>query len=383
MKTQWKTLGEIAEINPPLRRGLDPEAEVAFVPMAGVSEDGHLVAASYRPAREVLKGYTSFEEGMENGKAAMASPLNQKIGFGSTEFHVLRAKDKTDPRFLFHAVWNSRFRKEAARNMTGSAGQKRVPKSFLERYQIACPLPAEQKRLAAILDQADAIRRKRQQALRLTDDFLRSVFLDFFGDPVNNPKGWETCPLSDLIANGDTVNYGVIQPGTDYPGGIPLVRAGDVASANPDVSKLKHIDPEIDGNYERSRLRGGEVLIGCVGAVGATCIAPKSWKGVNIARAVARIRLRPDIEAEFILALLRTEALQRYFTEEIRVVAQPTLNIKQIKETKIMLPPATLRKQFVALARKILETKENQVLAANEAENLFQSIQHGAFTGQL
>ena len=88
----------------------------------------------------------------------------------------------------------------------GGVGLKHITKGRLEAVEIPLPPLAEQKRIAAILDKADAIRRKRQQAIKLADEFLRSVFLDMFGDPVSNPKGWEVKPLKQLanITTGNT-----------------------------------------------------------------------------------------------------------------------------------------------------------------------------------
>ncbi len=83
--------------------------------------------------------------------------------------------------------------------MRGAAGQKRVPTDFFNRYKVINRSYQEQKRIAAILDKANAIRRKRQQAIQLAGQFLRSVFLDMFGDPIVNQKGWETKPLRALV----------------------------------------------------------------------------------------------------------------------------------------------------------------------------------------
>src|SRR5687768_9657308 len=110
--------------------------------MASVSEEGRLVEHELRPIADVAKGYTSFVRGdvlmakitpcMENGKAVYLRDLATKHGFGSTEFHVLRPRPSVDARFLFYLIWNPRFRAEASKHMTGSAGQKRVPAAFLK-----------------------------------------------------------------------------------------------------------------------------------------------------------------------------------------------------------------------------------------------------------
>ncbi len=106
---------------------------------------------------------------------------------------MLRPGKDVDAKYLFYQLWNPVFRFVGEKNMTGTAGQKRVPVDFLRRYEIPLPPLPEQKRIAAILDKADAIRRKRQQAIKLADEFLRATFLDIFGDPVTNPKsGSET-----------------------------------------------------------------------------------------------------------------------------------------------------------------------------------------------
>ena len=117
--------------------------------MADVSEDGSHPVGEKRSARDVSKGYTYFERDdilvakitpcMENGKATHLTDLTTECGFGSTEFHVLRAGEMVDSRYLFFMVWNPLFRFTAERNMTGTAGQKRVSTGFIERYEI--PLP--------------------------------------------------------------------------------------------------------------------------------------------------------------------------------------------------------------------------------------------------
>ena len=114
---------------------------------------------------------------------------------------ILRAqKNKVDPRYLYY--WTNSTETQAKLRNCGRQTTNISNLDFRRAEALEIPLPpslTEQKRLAAILDQADAIRRKRQQALRLTDDFLRSVFLDFFGDPVTNPKGWPKISLGDLL----------------------------------------------------------------------------------------------------------------------------------------------------------------------------------------
>ncbi|NJO00131.1 MAG: restriction endonuclease subunit S, partial [Anaerolineales bacterium] len=155
-------LGDICEINPRRTNGVNSNVLCSFIPMEYVDEYlGAVTRTSLRQVSEVEKGYTSFQNGdvlfakitpcMENGKCAIAKNLANGIGFGSTEFHVIRAREKVIPEWVYYYLRQGVVRKEAERNMTGSAGQKRVPSRFLEEAQLPLPPLDEQKRIAAIL----------------------------------------------------------------------------------------------------------------------------------------------------------------------------------------------------------------------------------------
>jgi type I restriction enzyme S subunit len=395
MRGNWVTLNTIAEINPPLSKAVESDDTVAFLPMAAVSEDGFLNRVSYRPASEVVKGYTPFQEGdvllakitpcMENGKAAIARPLETEFGFGSTEFHVLRAKGDNDPRFLFHAIWNPRFRFEAAKNMTGSGGQKRVPSAFLERYRLVCPAPAEQKRIAAILDQADSIRRKRQQAIRLTDDFLRSVFLDMFGDPVTNPKGWAEVPLEAIVESN---KIGLVRAssefGWDMP--VPYVRMDAINASGRflpgKVQNTKASDAEIR-EYE---LKTGDLLFNTRNSrelVGKTAIfrGPRGWVFNNN---LMRIRFQPGVSPALMAMQFQFPKVQ----QEVELRKAGTTSVfalywKDMRTVPVYNPPLSLHETFATVYESVECVKKMLEQHLSEAEALFQSLQHRAFTGQL
>ena len=145
-------LGECCVINPKKTTDsrLEEDFEISFIPMASVSECGEILKLEDKFYREVKNGFTYFCEGdvlfakitpcMENGKGAVAVGLTNGIGFGSTEFHVLRPiKEKSNSYWLYALTSFELFRKKAEKNMTGSAGQKRVPASFLENIKISVP----------------------------------------------------------------------------------------------------------------------------------------------------------------------------------------------------------------------------------------------------
>lgn len=170
-------LDELAHINP--GRSRDLPGYVTFVRMEQVSEQGDLLSPQIRPAEEMSAGYTPFAEGdvlvakitpcFENGKGCHAVGLEGGIGFGSTEFHVLRAFDPNDQRLLYHITRSHHFRAIGASHMTGSAGQKRVPAGFVASYLVDLPSEIEErKELSSVLDLArDAVVNLQGQGERL------------------------------------------------------------------------------------------------------------------------------------------------------------------------------------------------------------------------
>ncbi len=144
------TLGQCCELNPKRPRDINDETMVSFVPMPAVSEYGKIDCSDIRPYKEVRKGFTYFAENdvlfakitpcMENGKGAVARELENGIGSGSTEFHVLRPiAGKSNPYWLYIITMFDTFRVGAKKVMTGTGGQLRVPIGYLNDYPISLP----------------------------------------------------------------------------------------------------------------------------------------------------------------------------------------------------------------------------------------------------
>ena len=163
---QMVRLGDVAHINPRFdKSSLADDVPVSFVQMASVgAADGEINVSIVRPFAEVKKGsYTPFKDGdvlfakvtpcMENGKMAVARGLKNGVGFGSSEFHVLRPSDKVDAKYLYHFVSSQAFRKEAAGHMTGAVGLRRVPAAFLADKVIPLVPMDEQRRIVAEIEQ--------------------------------------------------------------------------------------------------------------------------------------------------------------------------------------------------------------------------------------
>nr|WP_272890164.1 restriction endonuclease subunit S [Stutzerimonas stutzeri] len=286
-----------------------------------------------------------------------------------------------DKKYLFYALQND---VESIKREQGTGSTMiHVTKSAMEDRLIPLPPLPEQKRIAAILVKADAIRRKRQQAIQLADDFLRAVFLDMFGDPVTNPKGWKVVELSTLVDPDDKLNYGVVQPGDDEEDGVPLVRSGDLSDVTPNVNQLRRVSASIDSKHRKSKLKGNEILIACVGTIGRVGWVSDAMIGWNIARAVTRIPIREGVNREYVYRYLQNPVVQGYFVRETRAVAQPTLNVGLIAKTPVALPPHDLQIAFLERYRTIQAYKERLLVALGAQDELAGCLSQRAFAGQL
>ncbi|MEK5325582.1 restriction endonuclease subunit S [Aeribacillus sp. FSL M8-0254] len=180
-------LSELCEINPPKREVADLKEDtiVSFIPMANVSENGEIDLSETRNLGEVYKGFTYFKENdvlfakitpcMENGKGAIAKNLTNEVGFGSTEFHVLRPKEGITSEWLYYLTTLPKFRQQAEKNMTGSAGQKRVPKQFFDKYKVNKPTIESQEEFKKIILKINSQKEMLKKSLAILDTNFQSL----------------------------------------------------------------------------------------------------------------------------------------------------------------------------------------------------------------
>ena len=169
---------------------------------------------------------------------------------GADGVKVLRPKLEADVKYLYHYLRQLRLTE---------GGYDRHFK-YLRRAIITLPPQPEQRRIADVLDRAEALQAKRRAALAEVEALPQAIFLGLFGEPAINPKGFSRKTLAALIRDDDTINYGVVQPGDDLDEGVPLVRVGDLIEGKVRLSALKRIAPSIEAAYKRSRLRGDKIL---------------------------------------------------------------------------------------------------------------------------
>lgn len=387
--SQWPTvaLGEVCEINPRLKAEQRPsgDAMVGFVPMAAVDEtDGHIAVTEERSYSTVSKGYTPFRDGdvlfakitpcMENGKAALVSSMPNGLGFGSTEFHILRAKGRILPELIFHFVRQSTFRSLAKANFTGTAGQQRVPTRFLEDTRIPLPPLGEQRRIVDLLERAAGIRRLREQALAKARAIVPALFLDMFGDPAINPKGWPISRLGDILAEGP--QNGLYRPASDYGTGTQILRIDSFDDGTVhDLESLRRL--RIDTTtVARYRLVPGDILINRVNSppqLGKSALIPPLAEPVVFESNMMRLRVDQELMLpEVAIEMLQLQSVRRALTRNAKhAINQSSINQGDVTSVRVILPPNRHQQAFadrLGDLRSIVAQQERSLATAQKLE---------------
>ena len=217
------------------------------------------------------------------------------------------------PKYALYALRSQQFKDQLVKSIKKAVNQASVSIGDIKNITLNVPPLAQQQRIAAILDKAAEIKAKREQAIAKLDELAQSTFVEMFGDAALNAENWEILRLDELVEDSDTINYGVVQPGDDVDVGVPLLRVGDLVSRDFSIASLKKITPAIESKYKRSRIKGNEILISCVGTIGTVVAATSDMVGFNIARAVARVPVSNKINKVYLENYLRSKNVQRYF----------------------------------------------------------------------
>lgn len=391
-------LTDIAELNPTLRKKLPAQELVSFVPMASLSAESASVETTQdRPYAEVAKGFTPFLDGdvlvakitpcFENGKIAQAR-LPRSHGFGSTEFHVIRARPEiAESRYLHHYLRLAEVRANGQRRMTGSGGQRRVPASFLAELAVPLPPLEEQRRIAAILDQAETLRTQRRAALALLDRLTQSLFLEMFGDPVANDRGWpDTLTLGEVAAITSGVTKGRKLEGK-VTRKVPYLAVANVQDKALRLGDIKSIEATED-EIAKYRLQKDDLLLtegGDPDKLGRGSLWHNELPECIHQNHIFRVRLtHAALHPLFLNWLVGSTRGKNYFLRSAKqTTGIASINMTQLRRFPLLVPPLPLQQTFATRIASIeaLKATHRRALAALDA--LFASLQQRAFAGAL
>lgn len=279
---KYRRLGEICQINPPRNaevRARKPDQSTSFLPMANIDGKlGRIGKLETRSYEELRSGYTYFEENdflfakitpcMQNGKHALARNLIDGIGFGSTEFHVIRPSAEATPEYIDHFLKQPSVIRAAEQSLTGSSGQKRVPEDFLADLHIPVPPLHQQRKIVEILGSVNENIEKTKTLITKLQDLKRGMMqelltngighTEFEESPVGKiPAGWGVCRLGDVAHVIDCVH----KTAAYQPSGIPILHPRNVRSDGLDLSDIDYVSQEdFDILTSRHVPRRGDII---------------------------------------------------------------------------------------------------------------------------
>lgn len=452
---RWERIADVASVNPKRKFG-DTSGEdlIAFVPMAAVAEEsGKIDVGQLRPAAEVRKGYTRFQAGdvifakitpcMENGKIAVIPKLPSPFGAGSTEFHVL-TPERVEARFLFYWLSQHRFRREAEFNMTGTAGQKRVPPDYLRNASIPVPPLETQRRIVARIDElfselddgeeelararadletyrkallkaavtgeltadwraaneincsatdllSEILSERRvawQRNKRNTSKSYREPLMADAGALPRLPENWTWATLDQLCPH---ITSGSRAWAPYYNrGNCTFIMAQNVRPGRYDFRTKQLVDPPTDDPERiRTAVARDDLLLTIVGAnTGDLCRVAFDPIDHFVCQSVALLRPHPLVSAELIEAFFAgSYGRQLQMEKMIYGQGRPHLSFDQIRSLAVPLPPPDEVPSVLSAMKPVgtifRKTSEELDEAGSASATLRQSILAAAFRGEL
>ncbi|ENM5784940.1 restriction endonuclease subunit S [Vibrio metoecus] len=193
---------------------------------------------------------------------------------------------------------------------------------------------------------------------------------------MNIPHHWECKTLVECTSNKN-ISYGIVQPGQHDDNGIGIIRVNNFESGGLSTSDVLKVSPSIEAKFAKTRLNGGEVLLTLVGSTGQSAVVPSELKGWNVPRAVAVIRPSEDVSAEWINICLQSAHTKHFLDARANTTVQKTLNLKDVKDIPIPLPPVAERQRLediaVGLENKITLNRQINQTLEQMAQTLFKS----------
>ena len=272
--------------------------------------------------------------------------------------------------------------------ISGTA-QPQITRKSLSLVEFSYPPLDEQQRIVSILDEAfewitESVEQIRLNLINANEQFssiLQSIF-------TVDDDGWNESPLIQVVEETCTLSYGIVQPGNETIGGIPVVRPTDLSQDFISTDGLKRIEPSRVDSYSRTELVGGEILLCVRGSAGKISIANQELKGANVTRGIVPIRFDlSKISQKFGYYLLLSEYLQLQIREKTYGSTLQQINIRDVKQLVVRYP--SLNRQATILLKLeslFTETKNLSLNYERKYENIIalkQSILHEAFNGTL
>ena len=366
-------IDEICTVNPKKSElnGLNPEIEVSFLPMADLTENQMIAQpVQRRSLSDVSASYSYFAENdvllarvtpcFENGKAGIATGLINRIGFGSSEFHVLRCGGKALPQWVYFCITHPEFRQGAILNMTGTGGLQRVPRKFVEGSAIPLP-PLQVQR--EIVSEIEGYQKVIDGARAVVENWRPRIAVD--------PE-WPVVELGEVcfVKGGKRLPKGArfSETMTQYP----YIRVSDFSNQSIDTTTVKFVDDQVHQQISRYTISSNDVYISIAGTIGLSGTIPIQFDEAHLTENAAKLVIsNGNCDSAFLAMILDQELVQTQIRDSTHAVGVPKLALHRIKQLQIPLPPLSDQKmivdeiqserEFVEGNRRLIERMEGKV----------------------
>lgn len=388
MTFQTVPLGEVATID---RRAVTP-GEIR-------SQDFYVGLENITGGGEFESVATAGEAGLKSTKFVFTAghilfgklrPYLSKIaapefgGICSTDILPIKPGPSLDRRYLLHYLRTPRMVSRAANKAVG-INLPRLSPNVLEAFQIPLPSVDEQRRIAAVLDAAEALRGKRRQALDKLDSLTQAIFFDRFGDPVGNECGWPERSLADVCTTIQIGPFGSLLHKADYvQNGVPIVNPMHIVDGAIRAHSEQTVSAQKFLELQQYALKKNDVVMGRRGEMGRVAVVGEKESGWVCGS--GSLFFRPDpgrAIPQYIAAALSSPRGRRQLENSAQGVTMPNLNSGIVEQFSLGVPPIEEQKRF-SLAL-VAHTELMGVMSdhANELDTLFESFQQRAFRGEL
>ena len=402
-------LGNVAEVNPK-RPKLDVKehTQVTFIPMAAVATNcAGIMSPEQREYHEVASGYTYFEENdvlfakitpcLQNGKHALASDLTSGFGFGTTEFHVVRASSSISPSHLFRVLTQPYNIEKCEKNFSGTAGQQRVQPEALKSIPILLPPLSEQRDIAAVLDSIDEAIERTESVITATEHLRESLLHELLTRGVPGlhtewkevrgigtiPADWEVVRLGDVI---QTSTYGT-NTRLGSSGEVPILRMNNIQGGELDLSDVRWADLT-DSEKGHLNLVPGDILFNRTNSlelVGKIAIVRDLPQPISFASYLVRLRVREDLVNPLWLSVLLWSGscqsrIRRFATPG---VSQANINPTSLKSLTIQLPSLAEQEATAAMSDGVGEAIDRARTEKDMLDILKASVVDALLTGRV
>lgn len=402
------------------RKNLQSANRVSFLPMEAIGEKGELDLSKVRDKQDVETGYTLFFDNdvlvakitpcFENGKGAVVSHLVNGVGFGTTELYVLSPKPNVDSRFLYYVTSSHTFRKLGEANMTGAAGQKRVPTEYVHNFRVSLPPLQYQRKIANYLDREtqkiDALIAAKKRLLELLAEKRRSLITHAVARGLNAdapmqdsgiewlgeiPKHWKITKLRWFIKSleqGWSPQADEREPFGDEWG---VLKLNAVKDGKFDSTKAKALPKELEIPKELE-VQSGDFLVTRANTpdlVGDVCYVEQTRPYLMLSDLIYRLRLREkELDGRFLSLFLQSPAGRLQIKIDARGSSSSMVKISQghILDWILPLPSIIEQRQIIAELQECTQKFDLLSNVANETIALLQerrtSLISAAVTGQ-